>query len=116
MNAYQFFLRHAGYSYDPKTQTRMQGRIKCAQSLARAERTACDAGFSHEWETDRVSNSSEFRDDVPPYSLWCCVARDSKGAIVATLGGIDFGPDGSPWGDPYRRVVEAELSSEGLAS
>lgn len=114
MNSYQFFLKHAGWSFDPATQTPMRGRIKCAQTLARAERAACDAGISHEWQIDPDIDSSEWRDDVDPYSTWQCVARDSEGKVIASLCGIDFGPDGSPWGDPYRRVVEAELSAEGI--
>ena len=63
MNSYQFFLKHAGYSYNPKTETLMQGRIRSARALAKAEREA---------------------------------------------------RDGEPWGDPYRRIVEAELAIEAL--
>lgn len=114
---YHFFLSHAGYSYDPKTQTPMQGRIECAKLLADAERKAREAGCSFHWDIDPTITSrdwcsrgqSGYRD---PWETWCCRMRDPQGDIVATLGGIDFGRDGSPWGDPYRRVVEAELACE----
>lgn len=113
MNAYQFFMKHAGYSYDPKTETPMQGRIKCARSLAKAERAARDGGFSYQWHEDGVSDSTEFAKGKR-YALWICLMRDASGAVVGSLCGIDFGRDKEPWGDPYRRVVEAELALENI--
>jgi hypothetical protein len=38
--------------------------------------------------------------------------RDKAGKVVQSLGGVDFGRDGDPWGQPYARVVEAELALE----
>ena len=40
MTPAEFFFTHAGYSYDPKTETPEQGRAKCAQRLAEAEEEA----------------------------------------------------------------------------
>ena len=129
MNPYQFFLKHAGYSYNPQTQSPMQGRVQCARKLAAAERKARDAGVSYQWEIDASCDSlTEFAPGIKPirgtktrYSLWQCCAigpRDDDyrgaGEVLASLGGIDFGRDGEPWGDPYRRVVEAELALEAL--
>lgn len=140
MNSYQFFLKHAGYSWDPKTQTPMQGRIQCARRLAAAERKARDAGISYQWELNPLESSAEWCEDnedggrnCNPYSTWVCRAIGYCGSpddtetcedreykccenprIVASLGGIDFGRDGEPWGNPYRRVVEAELALEAL--
>ncbi len=110
--AYHFFLSHAGYSYDPKTQTRMQGRIACARHLAYAEERAKRYGCSFAWEIDQDIDSSEWSDDPEPWHTWSCIARDANGKVFASLCGIDFGRDGQPWGEPYRRVVEAELADE----
>ena len=118
MSAYHFFLAQAGYSYDPKAETPMQGRIRCAKSLARAERLARDAGCTFAWEYDGLDSSEwipagkDGGRDRDPWPTWCCVARDGTGAVFASLCGIDFGRDGEPWRNPYRRVVEAELACE----
>lgn len=109
---YHFFLAHAGYSYDPRTETPMQGRIRCAQTLAYAERCALNSGCSFEWSIDPDITSREWTNEAPAWSTWRCVARDAEGKVFASLHGIDFGRDGEPWGDPYRRVVEAELACE----
>lgn len=110
----QFFFDNAGYSYDPKTETQEQGRERCARALARAEAWALENDYSFEWSVDPFSNSSDFRDDCPPYALWECAMRDEKGRLVQSIGGVDFGL-GEPWGDPYRRVSEAELALEQFA-
>jgi hypothetical protein len=34
----RFFWKHSGYSYDPKTETRAQGRRRCAEALAAPSR------------------------------------------------------------------------------
>ena len=100
-SASRFFFEHAGYSYDPKKETKLQGRWRCATALALAERKANDAGLSFEWPVDPDSNFSE---EKPAWSLWQCLARGQDNEVVASLGGIDFGRRGEPWGDPYERV------------
>jgi len=112
LTPYHFFLANAGYSYDPLTQTPMQGRIACAQALAAAEKRARDAGCSFAWNVDAYSDSSDWSDEEPPYAQWTCLARDADGEVFASLGGIDFGRDNEPWDSSYRRVVEAELACE----
>lgn len=119
MNSYQFFLRHAGYSYDSKTETPMQGRIRCARGLAKAEHWARDQGYSFQWKIDPNTDSSDWIADnedggrnCSPWHTWYCTARNANGQSRASLGGVDFGRDRDPWMDPYRRVVEAELASE----
>lgn len=118
--AYHFFLTHAGYSYDPKTQTPMQGRRACASLLAEAERKARDAGCSFSWDIDPNTTSRDWCERgsygyVAPWETWRCLMRNPEGDVVESLCGIDFGRLGGPWGDPYRRVVEAELACEWLA-
>jgi hypothetical protein len=108
--AYQFFLKHAGYSVNPG-ETQIQGRRRSARELARAEQHASSMGVSFHWEVDDL-DSSEWSDEEPPYPQWCCVARTADGKVFASLCGIDFGRDSEPWGDPYRRVVEADLATE----
>lgn len=110
-----FFYAHAGWSYDPKTETSDVGRLRCAIAAARAESDGCAAGLSFDWSIDPDSRSTDWRDDGADYAQWQCICRDADGAIVDALGGIDFGPDGSPWADPYRRCVESDLAAEYLA-
>lgn len=106
----QFFYDNAGFSYDPKTQTPEQGKLECAKALADAETLATAHGYSFEWFIDPDITSADFQDD--DYSLWCCQMHNDDGDVVGSLSGIDFGPDGEPWGNDYRRVVEAELALE----
>lgn len=115
-SAYHFFLKHAGYSYNPATQTPMQGRILCAQRLAKAAQYAHDIGARYRWERGGV-DSSEHGDTEPAYRLWDCVLfvpgdNDTQQHCAASLSAIDLGPNGTPWDDPYARVIEAELALE----
>lgn len=109
---YAFFFARAGYSYNAsKGETRKQGRIRCAQALAKAEDWA-KLHLSFSWSIDRDADSSDFSDEKPSWSLWVCTVHDSKGQSCASLCGIDFGRNGEPWGHPYKRVVEAEMALE----
>lgn len=112
--AIEFFVANAGYSYDPKTESPEEGSYRCAAQLADAEARAERAGFVFEWEQDDI-DSSAFDDESELRPLWVCIARDKTGAVVGSLGGVDFGPDADPWGDDYARVVQAEISLEALA-
>jgi hypothetical protein len=113
---FQFFREHAGFSYDPKTEIPAQGKAKCARALASAEAYARDHLFTFEWSEDPDSDSSDFCDDTPIRPTWQCICRDRFRDVIASLGGIDFGPNGEPWSENYKRVVEAELASEGRAA
>jgi hypothetical protein len=110
--AQAFFHKHAGFSYDPACETIDEGKTRCAYALAQSEQWAQDSGYTYGWMIDEIGDSSEFSDDEPAWQLWVCDMYDETGAHVTSLGGIDFGRDGSPWHDPYRRVVEAELALE----
>lgn len=112
--AVAFFYANAGYSYNPATETKRQARTKHAMELANAEDWA-RSNLSFEWEVDQDVDSSEFSEERPRWSLWVCIARDEAAdqvRIAAILCGIDFGRGGEPWGQPYKRVVEAELALE----
>lgn len=121
LNAYQFFLKHAGYSHKPD-EPAIKGRIRCARALAKAEREARDAGYSYRWSIDPNASSADWitaDDDYKqghsdPWQVWQCAMLNSDGRVVASLHDIDFGRDKGPWNDPYRRVVEAELAEEGM--
>jgi hypothetical protein len=110
----RFFSAHAGYSYDPAKETKTQGRWRCARRLALAERHAQNVGLSFHWFIDPDSTSAEWSDERPAWRQWCCQATDQKDNVVASLSAIDFGRKGTPYGDPYKRVVEAELALEVL--
>ena len=113
--AERFFYEHAGYSYNPATESRDAGRRRCAAEMAAAERSAREAGIGFEWSEDSF-DSSEWSDEQPPWTQYVCVAVSADGRVAASLGGIDFGRGGTPWTDArYRRVVEAELAAEALA-
>ena len=114
--AWQFFLKHAGFSYKSGATEREKknAQARGARKLADAERRATQNGYSFSWETDTI-DSSDFSDDPNPWALWICVMRDPQGRVVESLSGIDFGRDGEPYGDPYARVVQAELALEHFA-
>jgi hypothetical protein len=104
----QFFYEHAGYGYNPKTETPEEGRMRGAKSLAAAERLASEHGVQFEWYQDGLTNR-EWTDEGEEYQTWAC-RMIYQGETLDALGGVDFGQDGSPWGDNYARVVEAELA------
>lgn len=107
--AYLFFLRHAGYSYNPKTQTRQQGRAACARHLAAAERDARALGYTFEWEGDWTVGDhfrayGEAYTNGGPATCESCLMRDSAGKVVQSLGCVDNATR------EHRRVIEAELA------
>jgi hypothetical protein len=111
----QFFFDHAGYSYDPKTETPEQGRERCercAARLADAEMEGRRKGLSFQWSIDDIDSTS-FTDEKPSWRLYQCVCTDRDGEVLASLGGIDLGRNGD-YSDPYCRVVEAELAMEAI--
>lgn len=113
MNAYTlFFYKHAGFSVRPG-ETQEDGRARCARALADAEAKGREAGLSFDWSIDHDADSRDYAKG-PRYEQWQCACLDENGKAVAYLGWIDFGREGSPHSDPYRRVVEAELAMEAL--
>jgi hypothetical protein len=111
----QFFYDNAGASWNPGAgETREQGTARAAKALAKAEAEAGKRGFGYRWSIDREVDSSEFNNEKPFWKLWQCAMMHPKGGCTASLHGIDFGRDGSPYSDSYARVVQAELALEGL--
>lgn len=110
----EFFAAHAGLCILPG-ESEDQARDRGAHALAAAERAASDAGCSFHWDIDPFTDSSDWSEDEP-YAVWSVVMRDGAGTVVGSLGAVDFGSGGEPWGDQYRRVVEAELASDWLTT
>lgn len=115
-DAERFFYNHAGISYMPGKETAEQGKIRGAKQLAKFEARAYARGFTYHWSVDQSTDSSEFSDVKPAWKLWQCAMYNCRGRIVNSLHAIDFGRDVKPWGQDYRRVVEAELALEGLTN
>ncbi|MHB1938440.1 MAG: hypothetical protein ACYCOR_17930 [Acidobacteriaceae bacterium] len=97
----QFFYEQAGYSYDPKKETQEQGHERCAKALAAAQAWAFDNDVEYRWMPDDEAGE------------WVCIA--TIGDKQASLGAIDFADGADPWGQPYKRVIEAELALELMA-
>lgn len=112
-NPFDFFFKHGGWHYNPGAESPFAGHVRCATDMARAEFVAWDKGYHFIWSPDHI-DSSDFSDEQPPYMLWCVLMLDDAGTVVGSLGCVDFGRDGEPWTDPYKRVVEAELAMEQL--
>ena len=110
----RFFYDHGGFSYDPQTETRAQGKRRCAVALAEAETWAEQMGMTFEWEWD-------FDGDFGDHDVWCkpscgkqhevtmVCAKYRDGQVAGSLCGI-IDADAN-----YRRVIEAELASEAQA-
>lgn len=125
--AYQLFLKHAGYSYDPTKETPIQGRRRCARALARAEAWAEREGLQYVWQDDPDTTEDDFdfpedKAHVREYGAVGCVlyrpcpehGTDCKHAKhLASLWGITESLDNRKR-DAYRRVVQAELALEAM--
>jgi hypothetical protein len=112
-DAVAFFKVWATAGYHPKHETRAQGLERNALALARAEALAHKKGFYCQWRIDDL-DSSEWSDEKPPWRQYVCLLFNAKKECIGSLCGIDFGREGSPIGDPYARVVEAELAHEAM--
>ncbi len=128
-SAYHFFLSRAGYSYNPQTKTRMQGRIDGAKRLAAAEKWAQASGVVYVWmpDEDCSEDDFEFEEDKQHIrehgAVGCILYRpcpdhgtECKHAeVLGSLWGITESLDNRER-DAYRRVVEAELASDAMPS
>lgn len=97
----KFFYDNAGYSYGPN-ESREQGRRRCAERLAQAERWAFEQDAWFQWVDDNCDCGDG--DETPTTREGCIMFLD--GEQVASLWSIgDASQD-------YRRVIEAELALE----
>lgn len=125
----RWFFKHAGYSYDPKTETPNQGRWRCARKAVRCEREYYARDWTFTMEPDECHDWSDTPDGADEGCCdWCneplnargecstthevygAVLRDESGAVLASVWGV-VDPDAA-----YERVLRAELVSEALAN
>lgn len=104
----RFFWQHAGYSFDPTTEGKAQGRRRCAEYLAAGEAWAEEQGVTFTWEYDPDVDLSFMTESeqAEPHDAEVCIARYADGTMAGCFGGI-IDADRN-----YRRVVEAELAAD----
>jgi hypothetical protein len=113
--AFLFFLKNAGYSYDPAKETKQAGKARWARQLAKAERDARQLGYSFVWigDDDCIGCNCGSPDCAcytgEPHETWICLMHNESGQVVQSLGSVC-----EPTRE-YRRVVEAELAAEELS-
>jgi|SRR3989304_2536863 len=111
--AKEFFLRNAGSSYDPKTETKAQGQRRGASQLADAERIAAELGWHVEWVQDEDPDLSwadaEQLEEIK--EVLVALLKDQDGNVLGSLGGITFGKNHTE-NQKQGRVFEAELALE----
>jgi hypothetical protein len=103
----RFFYKHAGWSFDPKTETSRDGRVRTAVLLANAEKELQASTAQVIWEDDPLPYEGDVEWDGPVY---VAVISDGEGETLGSLGGIAM----ASLDEPYRRVIEAELAYEYL--
>jgi hypothetical protein len=134
-DAVRFFWSQGGTSYDPTTETMEQGRFRGACELAAAEEwltTRCGSEWGGyevgdlivRWEQDDDYSADDYEPETMPQIAWVCLIQrfESRARFtgrevwhtLASLGAVTFDGDGYPDGNPYKRVVEAELASEAM--
>lgn len=125
--AEQFFYEHAGYSWDPKTETATSGRTRVAVLLAAAEGTLEGSPLSVTWTPDdqpaecACGNPDCVSDGAPAWVVQlrgpderCNDLPSDSGEVLTASGGYDF-PSGEPWGEASARVAAAQLVAGWLA-
>lgn len=113
-DAEQFFYDNAGYSYDPATESREEGRARCARALAAAE----DYGRRHGWRVEYDEDPDVMEDDVDSVGMVArgeavnltVTLRDADGEFLGSLAGVVVPNDQ----DPYLRAVAAQLMEDAM--
>lgn len=119
--AIMFFYEHAGSSYNPATQTEVNGRLLGAIALATAHRWARNNGCYFIWENDEPAECQNETGEWEYHPAVSCLmlqyAEDiyDQPKVLGSLGGIIESPDARERQN-YRRVVEAELALEAMES
>jgi hypothetical protein len=115
-----FFYAQAGYSYQPDTQTGVNGRLHGAIALANAERWARANGCYFVWDNDQDAEAMNESGEYEFYPAVSCLmmqhAEDpsDRPHVLASLSAIIESPNREKR-DAYRRVIEAELALEGMS-
>ncbi len=114
-DAKDFFFANAGWSYNPKTETKRQGKLRTARALATAEEYAKAHGWVYEWQDDPEGCSGC---DCGSNGCSCaigsehetlgCILKDDQGNVLRSLWSICGATD------DYQRVVQAELALEAM--
>jgi hypothetical protein len=106
----KFFYDHAGVSYHPDRETYEQGRIRGAKELRRAENKLRSGPFFVTIEPDDVPWDGDEPYDGP---LWVVTLFSTDMSTTPRVVG-SIGSVACDEGDPYLRVVAAELAFEYL--
>jgi len=109
--AEKFFYENGGFSYDPKTETRAQGKRHSAQRAAKAEEIAKELGWTFKWEEDPEPYEMGDAETEHPDEVLMVSMIDENGRICQSLGGIGFAGSHLER-KKYGRVVEADLALE----
>lgn len=113
--ATDFFYDHAGWSHGPD-ESPETGRRRCANDLTEAERVARSRGWFVRWERDADADYDDQETEWHDWPHYMATMFDLDGNVLAGLGSVMFRDREDPWsGDPYRRVVEAELALEAMS-
>lgn len=108
--AEQFFYDNAGYCHNPATETEEQGRRSGAVALARAEERMKAGPYLINVEPDPEPYDGDAPYDGPTWVVTLhSVADSTRPEPLGSVGGVACYE-----GDPYMRVVAAELASEYL--
>lgn len=113
-SAVRFFYNHAGWSYNPNTETKSQGRWRSARALTAAEKGAKAKGLKFHWEYDQdgCSGCECGYKDCRCANGTCqpevCIVYSPEDKQLASLSGI------CGVTSDYGRVIEAELAQEAL--
>lgn len=104
----QFFYDHAGYGYDPETETPEHAQQDHAVQLAAALHYAIDHLWHFEWAPDRDEPCNCGERNCGHTVEYCQLWGGYR--VLASLSAICGATD------DYRRVVEAELALEARAT
>lgn len=113
--AEKFHYEHGGYSYDPKKETKAQGRRRSAERAAKAEEIAEELGWEFKWEEDPEPYEMGDAETEHPDEVLMLSLIDENGRICQSLGGIGFAGSQSER-KKQGRMFEAELALEEAAN
>jgi len=117
---YKFFFENAGYSYNAKTETELDGKRKCARALTIAERVFLDVEDENLFYDIREDfddcvlgdgETVEMYENGDLIMVTCAIMQrmeTGKLRCLASLSGVSV----KSIHDNYLRVVRAELASE----